>query len=320
MCTSLGQLANDQHWGKVGFVAALTKPVRRPELLEVLNSALHGKQAAALTNAKPAFASGQAFSPARILVVEDNITNQQVAVSILQRLGLRATVAANGAEAVRALETIPYDLVLMDVQMPVMDGLAATRQIRDPQTRVLNHQVPIIAMTAHAVRGDREKCLQAGMNDYVTKPVEVSSLVAALERCLNPSGEPSRSPEGNAKEEVAVSKPRKEVPIFDRAALMNRVMHDKELAQTVIVGFLEDLPGQITRLKSHAAAGQAHDVGLQAHKIKGASATVGGEALRAVAYALERAGKAGDLAIISKRMGELDTQFAALKDAMNHEI
>ena len=119
---------------------------------------------------------------ARVLVAEDNITNQQVAVGILTRLGLRAEVAANGAEALKALETLPYDLVLMDVQMPEMDGLEATRQIRAPQSRVLNRRVPIIALTAHAMQGDRERCLAAGMDDHLAKPVGTAALLAALEK------------------------------------------------------------------------------------------------------------------------------------------
>jgi PAS domain S-box-containing protein len=125
---------------------------------------------------------------ARVLLAEDSIINQQVALNILKKLGLSADAVADGAEAVKALETIPYDLVLMDVQMPVMDGLAATRVIRDPASAVRNHQLPIIAMTAHAMQGDLEKCLEAGMNDYVTKPVFPQSLVEVLQKWLPREG------------------------------------------------------------------------------------------------------------------------------------
>ncbi|MFZ4441113.1 MAG: response regulator, partial [Syntrophales bacterium] len=120
----------------------------------------------------------------RILLAEDNITNQQVAVGILKKLGLRADAVANGAEAVKALETLPYDLVLMDVQMPEMNGLEATLLIRNPQSAVRNHQIPIIAMTAGAMLGDREKCLEAGMNDYVSKPIFPQALSEALDKWL----------------------------------------------------------------------------------------------------------------------------------------
>ena len=123
-------------------------------------------------------------SNARILLVEDNITNQKVALGILRKLGLLAGVVANGVEAISALEVIPHDLVLMDVHMPVMDAPEATQRIRDPRSAVLNHTMPIIAMTADAMLGDREKCLAAGMNDYATKPVTPRSLSERLESWL----------------------------------------------------------------------------------------------------------------------------------------
>jgi PAS domain S-box-containing protein len=121
---------------------------------------------------------------ARVLLVEDNTINQTVALKMLEKLGYRADAVADGQEAISALETTPYDLVLMDVQMPVMDGFAATRAIRAGRTKVLRPALPIIAMTAHALEGDREKCLEAGMDDYVSKPVAVPALAAALERWL----------------------------------------------------------------------------------------------------------------------------------------
>ena len=127
---------------------------------------------------------------ARVLVAEDNIVNQEVALGILRKLGLRADAVANGVEAVEALRSLPYDLVLMDVQMPEMDGLEATRIIRDPKSRVIDHRISIIAMTAHAMRCDRERCLQAGMNAYLSKPVSPPALVEALNAWL-----PERSEE-----------------------------------------------------------------------------------------------------------------------------
>ena len=366
MCSSLGQIGVNQRLEQMGFIAALTKPVRRSELQEALAAAISGKRnRVSRAQATPAFALGLGFSPARILVAEDNTTNQQVAVGILRNLGFRAEVAANGLEAIRALESIPYDLVLMDVQMPEMDGLEATRRIRKAESRGQRTEgggqgadspsafprLPIIAMTAHALQGDREKCLAAGMDDYITKPVEVAAVVAALEKWLKPRGFGRQSlvdktiEQNSAATErdgdslsplvqaasagdrlfppldaVAAAECEQAIPIFDRAALMNRMMNDEDMARMVIDGFLEDMPVQIKQLKGYAAAGDAQHVERQAHKIKGASATVGGEALSALAAALERAGKKGDVALISVRAAELDVQFAALKEAMQTEL
>jgi CheY-like chemotaxis protein len=121
---------------------------------------------------------------ARVLVAEDNIVNQEVALGILRKLGLRADAVADGVEAIEALRTLPYDLVFMDVQMPELDGLETTRLIRDPNSPVRHHNIPIVAMTANAMRGDRERCLDAGMNDYVRKPVSPRDFVDALNRWL----------------------------------------------------------------------------------------------------------------------------------------
>jgi len=131
---------------------------------------------------------------ARILLAEDNITSQQVALRILSKLGLRADAVANGAEALKALESIPYDLVLMDVQMPEMDGIEATRRIRSPRSAACDPRVPIIAMTANAMAGDRQKCLDAQMNDYVSKPVSPQSLAEVLQRWLPGTTDPGEQP------------------------------------------------------------------------------------------------------------------------------
>ncbi|MBL3601859.1 MAG: response regulator [gamma proteobacterium endosymbiont of Lamellibrachia anaximandri] len=117
---------------------------------------------------------------ARVLVVEENITNQIVARGVLEKFGLRIELAGNGEEAVSALKQFPYDLVLMDCQMPVMDGYEATGYIRDPQSGVKDHSVPVVAMTANAMQGDRERCIAAGMDDYVAKPIDSMFLIDSI--------------------------------------------------------------------------------------------------------------------------------------------
>jgi len=226
-------------------------------------------------------------------------------------------VAANGIEAVKVLSTFSYDLVLMDAQMPEMDGFHATQIIRDSKSSVLNHRVPVIAMTAHAMQGDREKCLQVGMDDYIAKPIAVPALIAVLKKWLKPKREESRTPEGNTAEQKAVAG---ELPIFNRAAFMERVMNDEELARVIIAAALEDLPNQIKLLKNYVAAKEGQRIERQAHAIKGATANLGGEALSAIALALERAGKAGDMTAITARMAELDHQFEALVSALKNEL
>jgi PAS domain S-box-containing protein len=189
--TSVGARGDARRFEEIGFAGYATKPIRHQELKAVLSLALtqQGGAGAAPQPIATRHAAREALKPfagraARVLLAEDNITNQRVALGILTRLGLRADAVANGVEAVLALETLPYDVVLMDVQMPEMDGIEATRRIRHLRTEVPNHRIPIIAMTAHTMRGDREKCLEAGMNDYVSKPVTPQSLAAVLDKWL----------------------------------------------------------------------------------------------------------------------------------------
>ena len=190
MLTSAGMRGDARRLQEIGFAGYVTKPIRHQELKGVLSLALAERNQwtprPIVTRhlARDLLNNLFANRKARILLAEDNITNQQVALGILKKLGLRADAVANGAEVMKSLEIIPYDLVLMDVQMPVMDGLEATQRIRDPQSTVPNHRIPIIAMTAHAMQSDREKCLAAGMDDYVSKPVSPQTLAEVLKKWL----------------------------------------------------------------------------------------------------------------------------------------
>lgn len=251
----------------------------------------------------------------RILLAEDNITNQQVARAILHKLGMRCDVAADGREAVAALESLPYDLVLMDVNMPEMDGLEATRAVRAFPPDAPNRSVPIVAMTALAMEGDREMCLEAGMDDYLPKPVTPASLTELLERWFD-EVERSRSDELAGAPVSEVPDADRGIPVFDEAALLNRVLDDRDLARTVVRAFLGDIPDQLDALGDLVEAGDAVGGGARAHAIKGAAATVGGEAVCALALEMERAGRAGELEPLQVGLPALREAFKDLERAI----
>ncbi|HTJ00509.1 MAG TPA: PAS domain S-box protein [Dongiaceae bacterium] len=287
------------------------------------------KTAAAPVAAKPADALTSISTPAtpatgrsrlRILMVEDHPTNQIVALEILKRLGCRADAVASGREALRSLAGIPYNLVLMDCQMPEMDGFETTRRIRQGEGGPQNETIPIIAVTANALSGDRERCLAAGMNDYVSKPVNVPELAAALDRWTEaalrltaaPDPAPVAPPVPPIPPAPAPALPRVDLPlpapgpqVFNEASYMNRVMNDPELAKTIAAKFLEDLPRQVVELRNKIAASNYAEARSLAHRLKGAAGTLGGEALQAIAGRIEQAGHSGD----AGRLQELLPQF-----------
>jgi PAS domain S-box-containing protein len=330
LLSSLGERGDARRFEKIGFAGYLVKPMRNSDLFNVLVTTISTRHQGLISSqdnapivtrhsAREIRRGFEGFSM-RVLLVEDNITNQQVAMGILSKLGLKADPTADGSEAIKALETIPYDLVLMDVQMPVMDGLEATRHIRDPHSTVLNRTIPIIAMTARALQGDREACLNAGMNDFITKPIEPQALVEVLKKWT--SDKTTRNATASKRFEAlpAHRPPVKQPPVFDRAALMNRLMDDKELAFAVTEAFLSDIPQQIQALKDFLKLEQTAGVERQAHTIKGASANIGGEALRAVAGEMEKAGKNGELTAVHERMPDLEEQFELLRVLLQKEI
>jgi len=170
-------------------------------------------------------------------------------------------------------------------------------------------------MTAHAMQGDREMCLEAGMDGYITKPVDPLSLAEELAKWLPKESEAgSRKAEGGGQEAEENRQP--SPAVWDRAALLGRLMGDEELAETIVQGFLADMPLHIEALRGSVEAGDAAAAGLQAHTIKGASANLGGEALRALAFGMEKAGKAGDMESIEARLDELAASFEELKQVM----
>jgi CheY-like chemotaxis protein len=179
LISSVGRQPLKEHPGL--FAAGLTKPVKPSQLFDTLIDVLGGSPPAAPAEPVVVPVAAPSKQSLRVLLAEDNAVNQKVALHMLARLGYRADVAANGLEALSAVRRQPYDIILMDVQMPEMDGLEAARQIRAGEVSG-GHRPWIIALTANAMEGDRERCLQAGMDDYLGKPIKSEDLVAALER------------------------------------------------------------------------------------------------------------------------------------------
>jgi signal transduction histidine kinase/CheY-like chemotaxis protein len=199
LLTSLGHTPRDVN--TAGFAAQLAKPVRLADLREALRQAMTGTVATPPVDAPPRAAISGRFAHvrARVLIAEDNRVNQMVITGLLRKMGLSADMVADGAEAIEALTRADFDLVFMDVQMPVMDGVEATRIVRDPHSAVRNHRVPIIAMTAHAMEEHRNEFMAAGMDGFVGKPVTPQVLVEALEQWLPPAAaSPSSAAAGTA--------------------------------------------------------------------------------------------------------------------------
>ncbi|MCF8108878.1 MAG: PAS domain S-box protein [Desulfohalobiaceae bacterium] len=344
MLTSLGRQGDNRE--ELGLEACLTKPVRRSALLNTLTEVLSGEAASSVSKETSQGSLGTIGSgQVRILLAEDNITNQQVALGILKKLGLQADAVANGLEVLQALKQIPYDLILMDVQMPEMDGIVATRRIRNGEletrntecgdreaeftwTQVsgvgsqgsgysesVNPDIPIIAMTAHAMQGDRERCLEAGMDDYIAKPVNPRDLREKLEYWLA-EGRKGEGSSVEGKEGVREGVPPLTLdtrPFFNKEALLERLMGDEEMADMVLAGFLEDIPEQLASLRVQVEQGDAAGAGAQAHKIKGAAANIGADGLRDIALAMEKAGECGEGGRLKALLSELEAAFAQLK-------
>jgi signal transduction histidine kinase/DNA-binding response OmpR family regulator len=292
MLTSVGHQGTAARVREIGFAAYLTKPVKRSHLYNCLVSVAGYHSTVGRAERRPFVTQHVLPSTGkrrlRVLLAEDNAVNQRVAVQVLQKMGHRADAVANGKEAIEALRLVPYDLVLMDCQMPEMDGFEATEAIRSPASGVRNPRIPIIALTAHAMKGDRERCLAAGMNDYVTKPIHPAELSAAIARQM--SGREST----DLDDTTTVSRRVPEL-CFDREALLERLGNDESLIPEILGLFLEEMPNLLNQVKSALADGDGAKLERLAHSIKGSSATVAAPSLRDAAFELETAAKKRDL-------------------------
>ncbi|MBP3954855.1 response regulator [Gemmata sp. G18] len=298
----------------LGVAAYLVKPIKTNELNRVLAAALQrtGTEQCPLPEVASAPTGAAGMLPGRtlrILVAEDNPVNQRVIVGILGKYGHTITVTGDGRQALAAFAREAFDVVLMDVQMPEMDGFEATRAIRALEKGTGRH-VPVVAMTAHAMKGDRELCLSKGMDDYVSKPLQRAEIARIL-ALVTDRGQPVP---------VAIPDsppaPEPSTAVFDRVSAVARMGGDEDLFAEIAGAFCEDAPRLLAELSRAVVGNDATTVRRAAHGLKGAAAHVGGEPCVAAAAALEKIGASSDLASAASALGLLIIEVSRLSTAL----
>jgi PAS domain S-box-containing protein len=324
LLTSVGQRGEGEEARRAGIEAYLTKPVRQSELYDALATVMGEEEAPeeeASLITRHTLRERRAVGRARVLVAEDNPVNQKVAARMLENLGYRVDVARDGLEALEALSKTHYGAVLMDVQMPEMDGYQATEEIRRREAEVAGHRTPIIAMTANALEGDREKALEAGMDDYLSKPVKPEQLAAILERWV--PREPSQAegalpppngegPDGNGEGS--------EGPLDEGVLAGLRELGDAELISELAGMFLDDASSRLTDLRGAVEAGDAPAVERVAHTLKGSSGNMGAARMAAICAELQVACASGDLGRAPELLARLEEEFGRVRPALEAEV
>ncbi len=338
LLTSLGFRGEAEQARRAGLSAYLTKPVRQSQLYDAIVTVMShpagrrlrprstkrpSSSVTASKKPKPTLASG--IWRAHVLVAEDNAVNQKVAVRMLESLGYRADVAANGLEALEALSRIPYAAVLMDVQMPEMGGYEATAEIRRREGD--GRHTPVIAMTANAMQGDREKALEAGMDDYVPKPVKAGVLEEILRRWVAEENDLKEE----AEEEATVSSAgygsaveESDEGLLDWSVLAGlRELQEEgepDILGELIELFLTDVPPKLVVLREAAETGDAHSVERIAHTLKGSCGSMGAVGMEALCKELEEIGHSGDLAAAPARISRLEGEFGRVRAVFVKEL
>jgi two-component system, sensor histidine kinase and response regulator len=313
MLSSNGQSDEAPRCRKLAISAYLMKPAQPSDLLDAILTAFSrpllvepGKETSAQPNA-PAVAADRL----RILLAEDNPVNQKLAITLLQKRGHTVISTGNGKEAIAALERENVDLVLMDVQMPVMDGFEAIRLIRAGEQTTGAH-IPIVALTAHAMKGDREKCLAVGADDYVSKPIRTSDLLAAMDRArtlkVGTATKAVSAPPAPPAAPAADSGPR----VFDIKDALERVEGDRDLLEEIVRIFTGECSSNMDAIRQALSAGDAPLLERLAHTIKGASANLSARAVSAAALKLEKLAATGNLADAREWVDKLQHEIGRL--------
>jgi PAS domain S-box-containing protein len=304
MLTSAGQRGDAARCRQKGIAGYLTKPVKQSDLLDAIMTLLGSPEAHARESFITRHSLREDRRRLRVLVVEDNPVNQTVATRILEKRGHAVTIAGNGREALKVLKKGHFDLVLMDVQMPVMSGLEATAAIRRGEKRGKG-RLPIVAMTAHAMKGDREKCFAVGMDGYLTKPVLSEDLFAEIDRVL--TGQTASSPQ---KTETPGAE------IIDRPSLLERFDGDAALLAEVVEVFLSSHPATLRDIRDAVARRDAGALERSAHALKGAVGNFSARAAFEASLRLETMGRESKLDGAEAACAALENEVTRLGQAL----
>jgi len=308
---SLGKLANCP---ELGWSAYLTKPVKQSQLLDTILEAI-GRSAAAnqVVQVQPEGRLSRPAVPLRILLAEDNDLNAHLAKVLLEHAGHQVVPAESGEVALVLLAREHFDMVFMDIQMPGMDGFETTAAIRDNPAWA---HLPIIAMTAHAMKGDRERCLEAGMDDYVSKPLHMDEVLAAIERQLEPEDErrgQASAKGGDIPDNGSTS------AVLDRAGALNRLGGDEAMFNEFLLLLLDGAESDVAELAGAVEADDALGIERLAHGLKGGAASLGADRVRDAAYRLETIGHNGDLADARSALARLQEELGLLRDLIGDQ-
>ena len=317
--TSLDRHGDIRRFASLGFAGYLTKPIRARELFECMDRVLardakewHMRSQPIVTRGTLSGTESARRYHGHVLLVEDNPVNQKVAVRFLERMGCKVRVADNGAEGVKAWQDGRFDIVLMDLQMPVMDGLTATRHIRELESAGAREATPIVALTANAMAGQVERCMEAGMSGFLTKPLEIERLHETLERFGLGLIAPESAP--------AVSSPAPAPVPVDLGQLNALTAGDSEFAHELAITFIASGEQVLKEIHAALAMFDRAELARAGHKLKGASANIYAEPLRALAYELETSGSSLDQPRLKDLILSLDLEFQRAAQFLNAQV
>jgi CheY-like chemotaxis protein len=335
LLTSMGVRADDPKVASVGFASCLTKPIKPVTLLEVLVRVVSGaKQAAPVAPAAKLDPTLATRLPLRVLLCDDNVINQKVALRLLQQMGYRAAMASNGVEALAALDKQAYDLIFMDVMMPEMGGLEATAAIRERQQKPAQHPnyktpLVIVAMTASAMQGDRERCIAAGMDDYIAKPVRLEDVRAIVERWGATAARSEAAPATNGSNGSTTShhpesgnraaEVEEDAPV-DMDRLMDFTDGNPESLRELVTLYIEQTAGQLTELENAKEARDSQTIRRLAHSCAGASATCGIRRMVPLLRDLERQSAEGQLSNAPQLCEEIAREFGRVRSFLETQL